>query len=692
MDSYGLLYTTSFKCLNGDSYDMWIEKKNYVGSSSSITLSSSPIIKYDELKKEYEFVFSSGIEFSLNSSTDRQFINLYTNDIQLYRIELFKNTQYCGCYFLDTETYSEDFSILSGYDVNLTANNGLKLLQRYSYVDTSGYNYTGVQSLWDVLSNCLKKINFYSQFIYVNINTTISGITNSSSQTTLHNTYVKSSNWYNEENEPMNCYDVLKSILQSYQAYIFQDYLDGRFYLIDKITLSNSSNTYKYYDMQGYNYQGQTVITTNSYDISTIKMANNTSTFEKVNAINGQKLNYSQYATDNIFKYSASVNDFSNSATTVMYSPTSTDFKWQETYYTSGNTFTLNNAGTHFVKMEGKGSRNLKEYDYYIKIDKNYFDIGNHDVVLLIKNPLEFTNWTSGKYRLKIEMNAYCRTKDKLGDDTETPKKIHACYWGLILRVGDKQYRYNTWGNIPTEEEYFGDARWCLFNAAFFGDAKLSVTSTDQWITNNQVKTWGGDLVQNEYSEIVTNINIPMPSTLSGDFYLGITNMINAVNYGYDAFYETYMNPYLDDVRLKSITLTVVDLQGNIIDTSDILYEAKLDMKNSTSGTEIKQLLGTNVKELPIAKGSLMYLTGSTYNYIQNWVRSGSTDCLERLNLNNIVNTYQNVSNSLSCTTNIIPSLLSVITYNNYLTGKYMICDMGVYLEDSITQIKIKNI
>lgn len=698
MENYGNLYTGSIKAFNGDTYDIWVQKRGYTGTSTTVSF-GEPLIKYDSIKKNYEFLLSSGIEFSMISAVDREFINLFTNDIQLYKILLYKNSQYCGNYFLDTETYQEDFNQSNNYEVSFTANDGLKLLDRYSYLDANGNKYTGITSVWNILKNCLTKINYYNSNIYVNINTTIENITNSSTQTTLHNTYLKNNNYYDEDGEPNTCLEVVEDILQCFQLYLFQDYANGRFYLVDKQTLSNSSNSYKVYDMQGYNYQFTTSIATSSYDIDALKMASNSSVYSYLPSIKSQKINYNQYATDLIKKVDAK-DEFYGQTSTTNYSYG--NYSWCEYNYSGSTNMNKYNGGA-FVKSSGTTAYNNDKVDYYFKIPANSLSSDYMNISAITKTVFKFKVLPevtffdkASNYRIKIGITAYFNTKNKLGDDSETGTQICYARLGYRLTCGNLCYY-----SVPLDWQWgepLGDWRTntgysSMYGMTYFefaGDNQLTAPINDSEQTN----------IVNSYDNILFNKKLPLKNILSvRTSDLSDALQLEILSYCY-AIGENLLTPVLvnvKDVRIKNITLSIVDANDNTISTSNILHEAYLDEKNSKKGNEIKTIIGTNINKIPIAKGSLMYYDAGIYKYIRYFIRNDNTNYIEKLNLEEIVSYYggdyyQNPRITLDCTTNILPTLLSKITYSNYLSKTFQVVGIEVNLAESITKIKLNEL
>ena len=238
MTNYGEIYYATFADVDKNTYKLSILELNYTGATQEVRLVTAPVITYPQIQLGYDWVFSSGIEFDLLSVTDRQYIHLFTNELQKFKVIIYKKNS-SGVYniihwkgFLDTEIYSEELNRKSNYPVRLTGNDGLKLLDNYKYLDSSGNSYGGITDYLTIITNCLTKIDFDTNVkIAMNKSTTIysTGATYlpSSNICPLSKFYGNNNNYYDEEGEPMSCYDVLTSVLKSFQLYIFQNMNDA---------------------------------------------------------------------------------------------------------------------------------------------------------------------------------------------------------------------------------------------------------------------------------------------------------------------------------------------------------------------------------------------------------------------------------------------------------------------------------
>lgn len=731
---YNTKYTATFKDVNNKPYRLDIDELNYIGNSTTVTLASSPVVSYPEIKKGYDWLFTSGIEFSLLSTVDRQFIDMFTNEMQKYRVTLNANGAKVWSGFLDVETYSEDFNKYSNYSVNFTGNDGFKLLERYSYVNNAGANYTGITSVWQVIVNCLSKVSFNQYELHTNINlqTGISVVNNEyfdtgctfnplDDYTVLSKLFVQNENFYDEENKPLNCYDVLKNVLQTFQLYLFQDPTQCNLYLVDDITyqLSGASTQYfKGYSLVDYSIVSapkipfyQVGINTNDDSYYHISINSNSSQIEKIAGVNSQKFNYNQYAKDVILNYSTTPTEFSGLTGTTNFSTSNANYKWREKNYSGSTIWNKTNKGC-FCKYEGYGTANTGKTDYYCKILPDLFYSNYHETVFSLKTKLPRLNWESGKYYLKLEMKAYFRTKDNPDDNDEVGLTINNGTWGVFIIVGDKKYCDSGY-LTPAWRDAVGYST-ALFNLNFWGSNKRDISVCDNYINNSTLI--------NPYIDMLPYQLIPLTKDLYGDLTIEIPNNLYLFNKTvvFDRllplpivyhFVDTDATYNVKDVRFKSFKATIVDELGNSIYLGNVLYDGAFDARYETKGKEIEYLIGTNVNQLPCSRASLYVdstyfgTTDKKYIYLDKVIKGridydegldelfivdGTNDIIEHHNMKTILNQYSGLSYQLTISTTILPFMLTTVDYPTYLPNKkFMITGLKVDYAKDINELKL---
>ncbi|NVN97421.1 hypothetical protein HXX01_04320 [Candidatus Nomurabacteria bacterium] len=137
--SYGLKYYGDFHDRIGDKYTLQILQENYTGTTTEIIYTTDCVkIKYPSINNKFDAIRGSGIEISLISQTNFEFLNLYTTSMKDYMLLLkdnYSNNLWCG--YLNSELYNEPFNYNVNYPVNITGNDGLALLERINYLDNS---------------------------------------------------------------------------------------------------------------------------------------------------------------------------------------------------------------------------------------------------------------------------------------------------------------------------------------------------------------------------------------------------------------------------------------------------------------------------------------------------------------------------------------------------------------------------
>lgn len=713
MATYGLLYYSTFSDSENNRYKLEIQQLNYTGSSTQVKLAVAPVINYPDITKGYDWLFTSGIEFELLSETDRQYISLVTNDIQKYRLIL--KGIYSGYYypiwtgFLDTENYEESANENYNYNVRFTGNDGFKLLERFNYVDTNGNNYTGITSIWQVIVNCLSKIYwntdtlFYTNInkstnIYVNDSTTGATFNPYDNYTTLHKFFIQNENFIDEDGVAMNCYDVLNAVLQSFNLYLFQDCTNSYLYLVDDITYSVSGNTqqfYKIYSTSDWSSYDNVTEMLYNIDINTDDTINNypayiratNGIFSSVTGIKSQKINYSQYASNELVNYSCNEDDLSDLSEIVSYATSSTNYKWQEYRYNNSEYWNKTTKGS-FCKYVGNGVANSNVSDYYFKLNENEFGyVSIPSKVFTQKYKLPYLNFATNQYKLKLVASAYFRTKDTPDDPEESSEAIYCVRTRLFVEVGNTRYcttGYERWDETPANDG---------FEITFYATPTLDTTVCDNWVTNTRY--------YNKYTELKEGHYIPLNADLNGDLTISFTDYIYAWNG--DITVPANQKIIDKDVRFKSLSVYIVDNEGNEISLDDIVYDGYIDEKYRSKGEEIKNIIGTNFNSLPLAKGSLYEYNGSKYVNVNNihnsriylsgetfYFDSSENNLLEKLAINNILNQYSTDKYGLTHTTTLLPFMHASITYNKqYPNKRFFLIGLKNNYNDSTSQIKL---
>ena len=149
-------YFHEFKTFNDElcRFEILSEKGNV---QTEVTATSVPFqLEYGETEK-LEPIKAAGATLNLISMSPFQFIDLHTDKMQEYMVKFYVNGSLYWLGWLDSETYSEDFSEYDRYSVQFTASD-FNITERLKYLDGNGAKYTDVVSLRTVLDRCLNRL------------------------------------------------------------------------------------------------------------------------------------------------------------------------------------------------------------------------------------------------------------------------------------------------------------------------------------------------------------------------------------------------------------------------------------------------------------------------------------------------------------------------------------------------------
>lgn len=682
--AYGLKYTGYFPDINNDIFTLEIYQLNYTGvtnsglTSSGISFSSQPVIvEHADISNKFEPVRGSGISINLLATFEGQFRDLYTTDMKEYQF-IFKDKNNIEIWhgYLNSELYSEPFDSIDNYDVSITGNDGLALLDRIYYLDDNDNKYSGITSQWVILTRILKKIGIYYNGLYVGLSTTSTHFDLDEDETIFHKTFCNEANWYNEDDESETCRKILEELLKPYGAFIIQD--NGYLYITDYNNLLEPNYTYMklYNATTTYNYQSTELILTGLDALgTTLKYASSNQQLNIINPINKQIVSYDKYLDDTIESLDCE-EEFSTTGTTTTNG--STGYRWSETTYENSITINKYNDG-RYIKLNGLDGNDTDLEEFYLQINNsgqtnnetsNYivgglsFDLVNKPYII---------NQSNKGYYLKLNLSVYPRSVDDLNNESETPLNIKRIHLYTNLTIGDKRWcnplgQASAWYS-PTSFYY---NKYFNVNITNMNSYTWPISSdnfsyiADTWTELqkfNTINVYTNEGIKPELS--ITDYLIPLNAELSGE--------INFEIFGYSVFdYNITGGDSLTgchELRIKDLEITIVDKDGNETSDDSIEYVGYVNKNIKDNGEEITLYQGTNTIFHPNSRSALLYSTGTTYKNMELWSKSGSTDTIENLLLRSIVSNYTTPTIQFICTTDKIQSVVG--TYSNpWLYGK----------------------
>ncbi len=217
-----IIYWGEFRSVAGTLYRVEIlsDDKSYTAQRVYFPYDTPIEIEWNEVDK-LEPVQGACLTLSLESKTDRQFIDLYSIEVGKVRVDVYREGALYWSGTLDPELYEEPYSEKKDYDVSFSFSD-------FAPLDRKKWTKTGICSIQEVIDTCLSEsgINYTELVKY--ISTSPSADTDS---VNLSEMYVVCDNFYDEEGEAMTLREVLDETLRPFALRMVQK--GGKIYLYD---------------------------------------------------------------------------------------------------------------------------------------------------------------------------------------------------------------------------------------------------------------------------------------------------------------------------------------------------------------------------------------------------------------------------------------------------------------------------
>ena len=163
--------------------------------------------------------------------------------------------------FIIPDGCQESFTF-APYVISVNAVDGIGLLKNLSYVQNDGNFYLGKQSFIEVIQACLVRLEAPALVLNTCVNIYETSMTQGDSYDPLDMAYVNSERYLKDDQfNPMNCEEVLRSILELWSAVLIQS--SGEWYIYRPTELAvDGSLTFRRY-LDGYRIYDQPTVTEN---------------------------------------------------------------------------------------------------------------------------------------------------------------------------------------------------------------------------------------------------------------------------------------------------------------------------------------------------------------------------------------------------------------------------------------------
>lgn len=653
--------------------------------SMSIEASSEPfMIDYAEVKK-LEPIRGAQATLNLICNQIFQFRDLHTDDMQKYQVRFYRDGALYWIGWLDSETYGEALADTPPYGVTFKASD-FNITERLKYFDESDKRYRDIAPFITHLKRCFNKLDLPFQKLYIGCTTTANDISISDAETTLHVLYMMSDNFYDEDNEPMTCREVIESILQPFGLSMVQK--DANVYIYDLNTVKQGSKM-KRYDFASLNYEGEEAINFNLGNLHEIGFMSTDSTYEFEEMINNVTITSSLYAEKSILDASVSEKNVSDK----IIEQEKETLK-QEVYAKCED---IERIGTeNFVIYTDKDSDNT-----IIGASSPYDPFGGDYSKVLYrvssKNPIISTD--SRKINLLLKMSCYVNGKDNPFDsDAKAANDAELCQIaGNLYTVdgnGTPLYYYSNSLNKPKwrscAEGFTKGAMRVVFCSQVVKGSNIynaqitnsNITDTSKAFDTVKEKEHGKGLVipinDNIYGQIVFEIigasvykRLPMDHSDDIFFSNGGKNVRNII---------------YNDIEIK-----VVDEKKADVSTDDYEFKSYVNKKVSSDYDEVTlKCISANEEKAPIGKANILKKVDDHYEFQLSYSRSGQTDILERLLMCTIHSNFTTKNERCAVIIKMTDNLaLGYVDYNPILSGEYLVMGCTLNFARATTNLSV---
>jgi hypothetical protein len=215
----------------------------YTTDSIPITINGYVTYNLSEVDDVDESIRGSGLTLSLEASTSRTFSDLTNKPDKYWKVTYTRDGATFFIGWLITDGIYEDF-VADKWIIDLDVTDGLSYLTDLSYVDSDGLQFSGKQTQLEIISNCLNRIGI-DQNINTNIDIYYTGL--STSLDVLDNVNYNVDRFIKDDEETiMSCEEVLRDILEPYNAQIVSWNGEWWIYKLNQLYADDTPTFFRY--------------------------------------------------------------------------------------------------------------------------------------------------------------------------------------------------------------------------------------------------------------------------------------------------------------------------------------------------------------------------------------------------------------------------------------------------------------
>lgn len=660
--------------------------------AQEITVSYTPfLLEYSEVKKLTP-IQGSGATLNLISKTIFQFENLHTDNMQEYLVKFYRGGLLYWMGWLDPELYEENLALYPPYPVEFTAAD-FNVMERLKFTSKTEARYTDIASLFTQLKRCLDRLDLPFDKLYIGCTTTAEGITLAASESLLHKLYIQSANFYDEDNKPMSCKEVIESILQPFGLMMIQR--DASVYIYDYNTVSQGG-WMKVYSFDTMSYITDEAVSFLLGDMSDIGFMSSNAPYGFEEMINNVSITSSVYA-DNL-EEKIELDDDELSEKIEIERPLKNTW-----FYKKSTQIESLNGGIFAVYIGDisstydKGQEIVACYAEYKPIVSDVFPlfrVRSNKYITKVE-PVEEENRKIYPYVLNIGISSYSSTSPHPimieGEELDNSEvlKLH-CNLYITNDKNEIIAYYRTFGDengwVKVVNNTIEQGQFILW----FGKVKSEGSILNDWIINSDktsIKDRNpGALFETEYEK-----GVFINPDISGTLTFEITNK--------SLIYNPNSEKEVDSSKVSmllfdKIEIKILDRKGNAPSTDDYEFRSYINKDVVTDLEELTlKCISANEDKMPACKASILKKIGNSYDLQLSYTRSSQTNILERLLLCTIHSNYtrNNKKFTVDIKTTDNPAMRYSTLKNRWPDDKFLTSGCRIDFNQAITNLTVYN-
>lgn len=637
-------------------------------NAGTMQVEASPqpfILEYVEAKK-LEPVRGSQATIELICNKIFQFVDLHTDDMQKYLVKFYRSGSLYWLGWLDAELYNEQLSDVPPYKVSFTASD-FNILERLKYLDNSEKQFSDIVPLITHLKRCFDKLALPFNKLYIGCSTSANDITVTSVETALHVLHVMSSNFYDEDNEPMTCREVVESVLQPFGLMMVQK--GANVYIYDYNTVKLGLPM-KRYDFSTFNYEADETVNFNLGNLADIGFMSTDSSYGFEEMVNNVTITSSLYADKDLYKCEITRDTLSDLI----------GLGGDESYSLS-----IFGEDKNVERISGKGFvvyTDLESDKTIVGMSSPYDPFsGDYSKSLYrvsSKIPLISTDVSNN---ILLKMECFVSGSDNPFesvnlDDAEMCNLVGNLY--TIDEKGTPLYYYINRLNKPRWEKCTPNFTKGSTELFFCNQTTKNSSIYNNWLTNSNVtytrNAWDS-IKSKDYGK---GLVIPINSNIYGRIIFEIIGVCvqkrSPLDEGPDIFFPNG-GENVKDIIYNNIEIKVVNEKGEDISTDDYEFKSYVNKKVASDFDDVTlKCISANEEKAPIGKANILKKVDNHYELQLSYTRNGQTEIIERLLMRTIHSNYTTKNEKISVEVKMTENpALNFVSYEPILSDKYLV-------------------